>query len=191
MEPTDNELMLAARHGDSEKFGLLFDRYHQILFNFFYRLSGDATSSEDLVQDVFLRMLRYRRSFRADSQFKPWMYQIARSARIDRFRKQGETNHLSLEPEAIASPVRQERPDCRLEEAEQAALVQRALMRLPEEKRELLVLARFQELGYAEIGALLGVETGTIKTRVHRALSELRDIALTLTGERKAPQDVR
>jgi RNA polymerase sigma-70 factor (ECF subfamily) len=183
--------MLAARHGDSEKFGLLFDRYHQILFNFFYRLSGDATSSEDLVQDVFLRMLRYRRSFRADSQFKPWMYQIARSARIDRFRKQGETNHLSPEPETIVSPARQERPDCRLEDAEQAALVQHALMRLPDEKRELLVLARFQELGYAEIGALLGVETGTIKTRVHRALSELRDIALTLTGERKAPQDVR
>src|SRR6185295_20196098 len=90
MEPTDLELMLAVRNGNLEKLGILFDRHQQSLFNYFYRLSGDAASSDDLVQEVFLRMLKYRRSFRQDSQFRAWMYQIARAARIDRFKKHRE-----------------------------------------------------------------------------------------------------
>jgi len=82
MEPTDNELMLAVREGDIEPFGTLFDRYRQRLFEFFYRLSGDAASSEDLVQEVFLRMFRYRHTFGMDSEFRAWMYHIARTARV-------------------------------------------------------------------------------------------------------------
>src|SRR5436190_8671853 len=69
MDATDRDLMLAVREGDAEKFGLLFDRHQQNLFSFFYRLTGDAASSEDLVQDVFLRMLKYRKTFRPDSHF--------------------------------------------------------------------------------------------------------------------------
>src|SRR5678815_1950363 len=85
MELTDNDLMLAVKRGKPECFGVLFDRHQRRLFEFFYRLSGDAASSEDLVQEVFLRMLKYRNTFREDSNFRPWMYHIARTARVDRF----------------------------------------------------------------------------------------------------------
>ena len=78
--------MLAVRDGDVERFGVLFDRYHQRLYEFFYRLGSNAASSQDLVQEVFLRMLRYRKTFRADSEFRGWMYHIARTVRIDRFK---------------------------------------------------------------------------------------------------------
>ena len=181
MEPTDQELMLAVRNGDLEKFGSLFDRHHQSLFNYFYRLSADAASSEDLVQDVFLRMLKYRRSFRHDSLFRAWMYQIARTARIDRFKRRRE-EPTSEQVSSLRSP--QDGPDQCLEDAEQSVLLQKALLQLSEDKREILILARFQQMKYSEIASLMGVETGAVKVRVHRAIVELRDIALSMAGER-------
>lgn len=181
MEPTDSELMLAVRDGNFEKFGTLFDRHHQNLFNYFYRLSGDAASSEDLVQDVFLRMLKYRRSFKTDSQFRAWMYQIARTARIDRFKRRHE-EQTDANCSELLSP--QNGPHHSLEEAEQSVLLQKALLQLPDDKREILILARFQQMKYSEIARLLGVEEGAVKVRVHRAIVELRDIVLNMAGER-------
>jgi RNA polymerase sigma-70 factor (ECF subfamily) len=181
MDATDRDLMLAVREGDAEKFGALFDRHQQNLFSFFYRLTGDAASSEDLVQDVFLRMLKYRKTFRPDSHFRGWMYQIARAARSDRFRKSQNEN---VSPEdfgrTLAKPIR---PDEHFEQSERARILQKALMQLTDEKRELLVLARFQEISYAEIGDLLGIDEGTVKVRVHRAMKDLRAIVTTLSSE--------
>src|SRR4030095_14226582 len=171
MEPTDNNLMLAVKSGDAARTPIRFDRYHRRLFYFFYRLSGDSASSEDLVQEVFLRMLKYRSSFRTDSQFRPWMYQIARSVRIDRFNASREIREESLSDSA-ATVLRSgsSGPLQHLVNMERSSLLQRALLELPDEKRELLILARFQELRYEEIGSLLDVETGTVKVRVHRAM---------------------
>src|SRR3954464_5704966 len=165
MEQSDKALMLAARNGNAEQFGVLFDRYHQRLFDFFYRLGSDAASSEDLVQEVFLRMLKYRNTFRMDSEFRAWMYGIARTVRIDRFKGQ------RVEPR-LADSIKDSSngPFHIVEEQERAALLQRALLQLPDEKRELLILARFQELKYEQIGTLLDVEAGTVKVRVHRAM---------------------
>jgi RNA polymerase sigma-70 factor (ECF subfamily) len=186
MEPTDNNLMLAVKSGDAARIAILFDRYHRRLFEFFYRLSGDSASSEDLVQEVFLRMLKYRSSFRTDSQFRPWMYQIARSVRIDRFNASREIREESLSDSA-ATVLRSgsSGPLQHLVNMERSSLLQRALLELPDEKRELLILARFQELRYEEIGSLLDVETGTVKVRVHRAMLELREILQRMTGEAK------
>lgn len=185
MEPTDRDLMLAVRKGDFEKFGVLFDRHHQRLFEFFYRLSGDAALSEDLVQDVFLRMLKYRRSFEVTSEFRAWMYQIARRARIDRFNRRWDEATSPLSAELALSSPGSSRPDRLFEQSERAVLLQRALLELPEEKRELLVLARFQELKYEQIAFLLGLEVGVVKVRIHRAVLELREIVLRLSGEQE------
>jgi len=184
MELTDRDLMLEAAKGNIETFGVLFDRYHQRLFEFFYRLSGDVPTSQDLVQDVFLRMIRYRRTFGEQSEFRPWMYRIARTVRIDRFKKRLVATSLSertAEPQAHVSA-----PERVLEQSEESALLQRALLQLPEAKREILVLARFQELKYEQIASLLNVDVGVVKVRVHRATMELRDIVLKMTGVRNA-----
>ena len=84
--------MLTVRDGDLDKLGVLFDRHHKLLFNFFLRLTSSREASEDLVQEVFFRMLKYRHSYRGSSQFSFWMFQIARNARIDYFRKKREVN---------------------------------------------------------------------------------------------------
>jgi RNA polymerase sigma-70 factor (ECF subfamily) len=185
MEQSDKALMLAAKSGDAEQFGVLFDRHHQRLFDFFYRLGSDAASSEDLVQDVFLRMLKYRNTFRADSEFRAWMYGIARTVRIDRFRGQRVESPLTDDGAPIADSNKDSSggPLRHLQEQERAALLQRALLRLPEAKRELLILARFHELKYEQIGNLLDVDVGTVKVRVHRAMVELREIVRRMSGE--------
>jgi RNA polymerase sigma factor (sigma-70 family) len=164
----DEELMLQVRNGEGEMLGVLFERYHGPLFSFYARLMGDRAVSEDLVQEVFLRILRYRDTYQAGTPFRPWMYQIARNARMDHYRKA--QRHDAFEPEMLPPLVA---PDSAQREQE-SALLHRALMQLSEEKREVLILARFQELKYTEIARLLGCELNTVKTRVHRALRDLR-----------------
>jgi len=182
MEPTDRTLMLAVKDGDVEPFAVLFDRYHQRLYEFFYRLGSSAALSEDLVQEVFLRMLKYRNTFRADSEFRGWMYHIARTVRIDRFRAQRQ--EVGIDTEAIGVQSGEVSPDGYVQERERAELLRQALLRLPEDRRELLILARFQELKYEQIGLLLGIDAGAVKVRVHRAIAELREIVREMSEER-------
>jgi RNA polymerase sigma factor (sigma-70 family) len=175
---SDEALMLSVREGRGEMLGVLFDRYQVPLFNFYSKLTGDRTASEDLVQEVFLRILKYRRTYRPDKPFRTWMYQIARNTRLDHVRKKRpETN---WQPEL--SPTTQDVD--RAQQSQELALLQRALMQMSEAQREVLVLTRFQELNYDEVGELLGCEAGAVKVRVHRALKELRQIFRGLESTR-------
>ncbi|HWC16304.1 MAG TPA: RNA polymerase sigma factor [Terriglobales bacterium] len=166
----DEELMLQVRDGVGEMLAVLFDRYQRPLFNFYCRLTGDRAVSEDLVQDVFFRILKYRQSYRPGTPFRAWMYQIARNARLDHVRKHPEA--LEFEPDMLPVVL----PNDFAESDQQSALLHKALLMLPDEKREVLVLSRFQELKYEEIARMLDCEVGTVKVRIHRALRELRAI---------------
>jgi RNA polymerase sigma factor (sigma-70 family) len=174
--------MLAVRAGDIEKLGVLFERYYARLFEFLCRMTGNAAASEDLVQDVFLRMLKYRRSFGEDSEFRAWMYQIARNVRSDFFAKNRTTDMSPEIAELAGSPFTQHDA---AEREQHSELLARALMALPEDKREILVLARYQEMKYEEIASLLGIEINAFKVRVHRAMAELRDAYQTVSGKGK------
>ena len=165
----DEELMLCVRNDEVEKLAELFERHHLALFNFFARLTGDRVASEDLVQDTFYRVLKYRRSYKPGTSFRTWMYQIARNVRNDRFRKQRDEVEIEAAPVAAVLPVDT------VEDQQQTERLKRALMQLPEDKRELLLLSRYQGLRYEEIARLLQCEVGTVKVRVHRALQELRE----------------
>jgi RNA polymerase sigma-70 factor (ECF subfamily) len=173
--------MLAVQTGDVSRLGLLFERHHRALFAFFLRLTGDRQASEDLVQDVFLRMLKYRATYQAGSRFRTWMYTLARHAHIDRYH--GRSRDLALaedDPEPVsATPMIVDT----LERDEQVALLRQALSRLSPDKRELLVLSRFQGLKYEEIAAMLGIEVGAVKVRVFRAVRALRAVFVELSGE--------
>jgi RNA polymerase sigma factor (sigma-70 family) len=172
----DEDVMLQVRNGEVEMLGVLFDRYQAPLFNFYSKMTQDRTVSEDLVQEVFLRILRYRQTYRPNTTFRTWMYQIARNTRFDQVRKTHPETPFASEPVAPTSLTDS------AQQQQEAALLQSALMRLPEDKRELLVLSRFQELKYDEIARLLGCEVGAVKVRVHRALQQLRQIFLQLEG---------
>jgi RNA polymerase sigma-70 factor, ECF subfamily len=162
--------MAQVRSGVGEMLGVLFERYHVPLFNFYLKMTGDRPVSEDLVQDVFFRILKYRHSYRTDTAFRAWMYQIARNARVDYLRKR--RPEASWEPEMSPTVA----PVDTAQQSQEALLLRSALMQISEDKREVLVLSRFQDLKYEEIAQLLGCEVGTVKTRVHRALQELRQI---------------
>src|SRR4051812_14097749 len=175
MRETDENLMLAVRDGEVGKLGILFDRHHRALFDFFVRMTGRPNVADDLVQDVFFRILKYRRTFREQSWFKGWLFHIARNARVDYYRSHrgdgglDETAAKSLESGGPS-------PGQLLEDEQRARLLESALHQLSEDKREVLVLSRYQDLKYEEIAEMLGCEVGTVKSRIHRALKDLRDI---------------
>ena len=177
--------MSQVRDGEVEKLGVLFERHQRMLFNFFVRLTHHRELSEDLVQEVFFRMLKYRHTFQSGNPFRAWMFQIARNAHFDALRKrQREARLTDPAPEGemvCPDPA----PDLRLERRQEIGLLERALARLPLEKREVLLLSRVQNLKCQEIGEILGCDASTVKVRVHRALKELRDIYRDLTGEER------
>lgn len=172
----DEELMSQVRNGVGEMLGELFERYQVPLFNFYYRLTSDRSLSEDLVQEVFFRILKYRHSYRPETAFRAWMYQIARNTRIDYLRRRRPETSLELELEPSVTPIDT------AQEKQEATLLHRALLELGEDKREVLMLSRFQGLKYEQIAELMGCEVNTVKVRVHRALRELRERFSALAG---------
>ena len=162
--------MSQVRSGVGEMLGVLFDRYQTPLFSFFYKLTANRPLSEDLVQEVFFRILKYRQSYRPGTPFRAWMYQIARNARVDHFRRQ--RMETSLEPEMEPAVI----PGDSAQQQQETQMLYQALLQMPEEKKEVLILSRFQGLKYEEIAQMLGCEVNTVKTKVHRALQELREL---------------
>ncbi len=179
---SDNQIMLKVRDGDLDKLSILFERYNKTLFNFFLRLTRNKAISEDLVQEVFLRMLKYRHTYRGDGKFTNWMFHISRNAHIDFFKKQNREQQLSEgEPEPISENLN---PDEMLEANQDVDLLRAALTKLSLEKREVLVLSRFHNMKYEDIAEIQDCQVGTIKARVHRAIKELSDIFFELSGEK-------
>jgi len=171
--------MIQVRDGDVKKLGTLFERHSTRLLNFFSRHTSRPDLSEDLVQDVFFRMLKYRQSYRGEAPFTVWMYQLARNVSADYFRKWKEqplTDEL-MEQQHDPDPL----PTEKYQHAEEGEMLRQALSRLTPEKREVLLLSRFQDLRYEEIGRILDCPVGTVKARVHFALKDLREEYMKLT----------
>jgi RNA polymerase sigma factor (sigma-70 family) len=177
---TDNFLMEEVKEGKVEKLAVLFEKYHVQLFNFFLRLTGNRGTSEDLVQDVFLRILKYRTTYRGQSKFTVWLYQIARNAHIDYLRKS--KGELSLDDQWDEVVESERTPLDQLERGQDVKLLREALARLPLKKREVLVLSRYQDMKYKDIAELFGCQIGTVKAHVHRAIKDLGKIYLELSG---------
>ena len=174
--------MTAVRDGDLARLGLLFERHHVGLFDFLARITGDRTAADDLVQDVFVRVLKYRATYRDGGSFETWLYRIARNARADYFRRRGRASS-SLDAEALQQPEPAAGPGSRFEHERDTARLHRALLMLRDDKRELIVLARYRGMKHERIADLLGIEVGAVKVRIHRAVRELRDIFLQLPDE--------
>ena len=178
--PTDTELMTRVRDGDVRQLAHLFARHHVRLYNFYLRLTGDRESSEDMTQEVFFRMLKYRHTFRGEGEFTAWMYHMARNVHLDSRRRIDAV--VDGEAEEIATP--DPHGHDLMERKEGADLVRAALARLPAEKREVILLSRYEGMRYDAIAELLGCSVDAVKVRVHRALNELRTIYFRLSGER-------
>jgi RNA polymerase sigma factor (sigma-70 family) len=184
----DNMLMAQVSGGQVAKMAVLFERHHRPLFRYFVSLNRNRELSEDLVQDVFFRMLRYRASYDPKQSFTAWMYQIARNANVDQAQKRkAEVVGIDEFDDRRTEPVSEAPgPEESAAKGQDLALLRRALDRLPPEKREILVLSRFQNLKYEEIASVLGCEIGTVKVRVFRAMRALEQAYFALLKEKTA-----
>jgi RNA polymerase sigma-70 factor (ECF subfamily) len=185
MSPTDAELMEKFGGGDDEAFRLLVDRHERGLLRFFFRRCFDRALAEDCVQEVFLRLVRHRGSWRPDAKFTTYLYRIAENHWIDRYRSRKAAPVVtSLETEvtgdggtleaAVDSGAR--RPEEVASDRELGEKLRRALARLTEEQRQVFVLAETRGLKYADIGEALGIPVGTVKSRMHVATARLKEL---------------
>jgi len=177
---SDNALMLKVKSGDIDRMGMLFERYHRKLFGFLYHMTGQADLSEDMVQNVFYRMLKYRHTFTGEGEFRTWMYHLARNVLADQVKKEKRHPRLYDYDDLAERVGGGSQADERLHKEQEVALLQYALDQLSAEKREILVLSRYQELKYEEIARLLNTTEGAVKVRVHRAMQELKNIYLKI-----------
>jgi RNA polymerase sigma factor (sigma-70 family) len=184
---TDHERMAAVARGDLAGMNEIYRNRHRPLFRFFFRLTSRQATAEDLVHEVFLRMIRYRHTYQAEAEaagaFEAWMYRIARNTLADHARKHRHEvapGEGDLESIASARPT----PFETAAKRQDLALLHRALRQLPEDKRELLILARFHGLTYIQIGRILDCEAGAVKGRVFRAMKELGSIYSDLCKEK-------
>jgi RNA polymerase sigma factor (sigma-70 family) len=171
---SDNALMLKVKNGDIDKMGLLYERYHRQLYRFLFNMTRQKELSEDMVQNIFLRILKYPDGFTGFGEFKTWMYHIARNTVYDHFRKVKRTPQHSDVMEFEERLEGGQQTDAQLEKEQELEKLEKAMGKLSNENRELLILCRFQELKYHEIAKILNTTEGAIKVRVHRALNLLK-----------------
>ena len=172
--------MLKVKEGEVEKLNLLYKRYSRRFFGFFYGMTSDGATSEDLVQNVFMRILKYRHSYKENGDFEVWAFQLARNVHRDHYRKNKRyafQEDMNPYEEALSDTTHKE---VEMERSDELNYLKKALASLSEEKRELIELVRFQKVKYAKVAEMMGVTESAIKVRVHRVLKELRESYLKL-----------
>jgi RNA polymerase sigma-70 factor (ECF subfamily) len=178
-ERTDQELMLAARAGELDALDLLFVRHHRRLYGFLARLTGDRHVAEDLVQEVFLRLLRFRTSYSGDGSFVAWLFRIARNVAADQFARRRAVDPIDPDTAAVDEPSALDR----MVTDERRERYERALRTLPAEHREALLLRGTEGLPYRDVAAALGCSEGAARVRVHRALVAIKRTLHALAGD--------
>ena len=167
---TDEILMQKVAMGNLDLLKLLFDRHHKHVYNFLYKMSSDRMLSEDLTQDVFYKVIKYRSTYKNGS-FVSWLFTIARNSLKTHFTR-NHHNHDDvevLEYKAIES-----------EELvhEDYSHLQSVLNKLDPSDRELIILNRFKEIKYEELAEIVGSTPGAVKTRVCRVLKKVKQMYL-------------
>ncbi|MCA9303956.1 MAG: sigma-70 family RNA polymerase sigma factor [Phycisphaerales bacterium] len=178
---TDEQVFIAFRDGDPSAYRELIERYHDDLLRFLTRLVGDRAAAEDLFQETFLQVHLSAHTFDASRRFRPWLFTIGANKGRDYLRKKKRQKTYELSRSLKGSEggtafvdlleVDVPSPDAALDLAERDQLVQEALNRLGPPLREVLLLAYFQRLSYAQIAEDLGIPLGTVKSRMHSAVA--------------------
>ena len=184
MSNDDQRLISECLEGKTEAFGELVRRYQDRLFNTVFRLVGNAEDAQDVVQDAFLSAYQSLHNFKGDSLFFTWIYRIAINTAISLKRKQKSTLSIDSSGEKGGSidPLDSSefsQPEHAMQVAEEEIRIQKALDRLSPEHRTVLVMKDIEGYKYETMAEILQVPIGTIRSRLHRARLELRDIFRT------------
>ena len=184
---TDQEIVALAREGREAAYRELIRRYERPIFSLILRMVRDRQLAEDLAQETFIKALKAIGSYRPEFKFSSWIFKIANNAAIDHLRRRGldtlsidgaphATSAEDIEATALQIGDRGESPLAELEARELGTAIERAIGRLRPEYRSCIMLRHVEGLAYEEIATLLELPLGTVKTYIHRARHELRDM---------------
>jgi RNA polymerase sigma factor (sigma-70 family) len=170
--------------GDAGAFQRLFRLLAPPLHAFFARTVGDGPAAEDLLQTTFLKLHGARDSWRPGERLRPWVFTIAARVRVDWLRRNGRhREEEELDGDVLADPEARGDPGEAVLGKQRAERVRLALERLPGPQRVVVHLHRFEGLGFAEIGKVLGITEGAAKLRAFRAYEQLRTLLSDLVAE--------
>ena len=177
---SDVALMERVRADDEPAFAVLYQRYTGKLQNFFYALTRETATADDLAQDTFLRVWRLRRRYAATGPFPAYLFAIARFVWLEHCRHTGREARLGLRidldgPTPITPAAPAPQPDERAEQAEEDARIRAVLDALPEEQRMALVLRIMEGLSLEETASVLQCPVNTVRSRRLAALKKLRE----------------
>ena len=180
---SDNELYALYLQGDQDAMRLIVQRNSPRLYSFLYRMVSDQASCEEMVQEVFLKLVRARPDFSSGTKVSTYLFSVARNLAIDELRKLKHRRHMSLDQEASAGDSRtlQDRiPDGKTTtdgaaiDGELKKKIEQSIALLPQEQREVFCMREIEGLAFAEIADVLGVSENTAKSRMRYALEKLR-----------------
>ena len=178
--------MTAYQAGDVRAFELLVARHEKPVWNFLRRFTRDATAAEDLLQEVFLRVVKSAADWKRTAKFTTWVYAIARNLCVDQSRRAVHRQASSLDgplrtdsdsTETLHDriPAPQSLADQRLSDRQAGARIDAAIAQLPEEQREVFLMREVMEMSFAEIAAVVGASEPTVKSRMRYALERLQE----------------
>ena len=181
----DEQLLADYRHGDKNAFSELVGRYHRELYHFLVRFLGNRAAAEDVFQEPFLQVHQSAEQFDPQRRFRPWLFTIAANKARDLIRSQARrpTNPLqaSISGDDESGEfidlmqAAQDLPSSAMESAELQQQVQNTVSTMPEHLREILLLSYFHQFPYKQIGEILGIPLGTVKSRLHAAVAHFAD----------------
>ena len=178
------DLIARVRNGDDEAFRLIFERYASSIFRFIYGMVGQRSWAEELTQETFLGAYKSIRSLRDDAKFSSWLYGIARNVTRKSLRSHrgGVDRSIDEIPNVPQTEIDQAAPDDQLLVKERHQAILSALSTLNEDKRLAFTLKVLQQQSYQQIAEITGYSIPKLKSDVHRAKLEMRDLVRPYSG---------
>ena len=181
----DDQLIKRTLAGETDAFGTLIHRHQHRLYNAMVHFLRNESEAEDVVQDAFVLALTKLDSFKGNSQFYTWLYRIAHNAAISKLRRKRPT--VSLDRHSMRGNDGDEAagfdlqgdvdaPGDRMERSEDASRLMRAMEQLSHEHRSILILREMEDMDYETISAILQLPVGTVRSRLHRARLNLKEL---------------
>ena len=165
---SDEELMTIVSEGNLDAMTYIFERYHVRLYNFYYQMVKDVAVCEDLTQNVFLKVIKYKHSYKG-GKFVSWIFKIARNLFYDHYQEQKKTQSFE-DIDDVTGEIDEET----IEKEENVTHLMKALNELNEKDKELIVMNRIEGIKYEQIAEIVGSNTTAIKTKIHRIVKKLR-----------------